>query len=62
MHCAWPGAGIPETATVLDGSLLAGAADRVETLWPVEPDEPPGTVPTPQPDLPPGGWFTRTPG
>lgn len=55
--CAWPGRGVAETRTVLDGT--ASAADQVQVLWP--PDEtPPGRPePPPPPDVPDGGWFAR---
>lgn len=34
VHCAWPAAGIAATRTEFDGSVLADAQRRVETLWP----------------------------
>ena len=52
---AWPGFGIEETRTILDGDSLRAAAARSQTLWPpqsaAEPPEPP-----PQP-RPTSGWF-----
>lgn len=57
--CAWEALGIPETRVVLPAAALAGARDRVVTLWPLEPraehTEPP-RVPL---RLPAGGWFER---
>lgn len=57
--CACAALGAPETRSVIPAEVLAGARDRVVTLWPVEPrtehTEPP-RVPL---ELPAGGWFER---
>ncbi|WP_258724080.1 hypothetical protein [Cellulomonas sp. NS3] len=57
--CACEALGVPETRTVIPAAVLAGARDRVVTLWPSEPrvehTEPPH-VPL---SLPAGGWFER---
>ena len=37
LYCRWDGRGIPETATVLDLTPLARAADDAEELWPLPP-------------------------
>lgn len=55
---AWPGFGIPETSTVLDGAVIRDAAGRSQTLWPPQPAaEPP--PPPPPPPLPSSGWFAE---
>lgn len=52
---AWPGFGIEETRTTLDGDALLAAAARSRVLWPtqaaVEPAQPPA------PPRPASGWF-----
>jgi hypothetical protein len=56
IYCAWPGAGVDETRTVLDASTILEAASRVRELWPWEPErhEPSRRV---HPTVPEGGWF-----
>lgn len=51
---AWPGFGIPETRTVLDGAAIRQASSRIHTLWPPQPVEPPEPPPPPRPSA---GWF-----
>ncbi|MFS0699882.1 hypothetical protein AB6N24_07900 [Cellulomonas sp. 179-A 4D5 NHS] len=56
--CACPALGVPETRTVVPAAVLAGAAERVEVLWAVEPRV--ARPPAPPPVHPPaGGWFER---
>jgi len=57
--CAWPALDLPETRTVLNGTLAADAAQRAIVLWPEPDDEPSLPVDTPPPDVPTGGWFAR---
>jgi hypothetical protein len=56
----WPGFGIAETRTVLDGAAVRAAASSSRMLWPpqptVEPPEPP------EPPRPASGWFAEPPG
>jgi hypothetical protein len=60
VFCAWQSAGIDETRTVLDGAVLAAAAQTVTPLWPWLPesvdDEPPVPV-----ERPATGWFSYPP-
>ncbi|MEX5719374.1 hypothetical protein [Geodermatophilus maliterrae] len=55
-----PELGLPETSTVLDGTAIRVAADRVVALWPWEPprrrgpDQPPSP-----PEIPEDSWFAR---
>lgn len=56
---AWPGFGIEETRTVLDGDTLRAAAANIKTLWP-----PPSAAEPPEPPPPPrptSGWFAGPP-
>jgi hypothetical protein len=54
---AWPGFGIPECRTTLDGAAIRAAGSRSQILWPrqsaTEPPEPP---PWPRPS---SGWFAE---
>jgi hypothetical protein len=55
--CAWPAAGLPETATTLSTDAILQAASRARELWPWEP-EPKVFKPAPvPPPIPEGGWF-----
>jgi hypothetical protein len=57
---AWPGFGIPESRTVLDGAAIRAAAARSRTLWPPQPaSEPQEPLSPPRPST---GWFAETPG
>ena len=57
--CACPALGVPETRTVVPAAVLAGAAERIEVLWAVEPRAA-ARPPAPPPIHPPaGGWFER---
>jgi hypothetical protein len=53
----WPGFGLAERRTVVDGAAVRAAATRSQVLWPpqsaVEPPEPP---PPPRPS---SGWFAE---
>src|SRR5262249_35501020 len=52
---AWPGFGIAESRTEVDGAAIRAAADRSQLLGPLEPAvEPP---PLPPPPRPSSGWF-----
>lgn len=52
---AWPGFGIPECRTTLDGAEIRAAATRSQVLWPPQPlVEPPEPPPGPRPS---SGWF-----
>jgi hypothetical protein len=54
---AWPGFGIPESRTTLDGATIRAAASHSQTLWPPQPViEPPEPPPTPRPS---SGWFAE---
>ena len=49
--------GIRETRTVVDASVIRGAAADVITLWPWTPPDYGEHPPPPPPDLPEGSWF-----
>ncbi len=55
-----PDLGLPETATVLDGTAIRAAADRVVILWPWEPRRQRAArrLPPP-PEIPDDSWFAR---
>jgi hypothetical protein len=53
-----PALGLPETSTVLDGTAIREAADRVVTLWPWEPPRRRGPdLPASPPEIPEDSWF-----
>lgn len=53
---SWPGFGMPESRTELDGALIIAAAARSVRLWPEQPGfEPPEPPPPPRPST---GWFS----
>ena len=52
---AWPGFGLPESRTVVDGGVIRAAADRSELLWAPQPDMEPTELPPPP--RPSSGWF-----
>ncbi len=52
---AWPGFGLPESRTVVDGGVIRAAADRSQLLWPPQPDMEPAELPPPP--RPSSGWF-----
>jgi hypothetical protein len=52
---AWPGFGLPESRTVVDGGAIRAAADRSQLLWPPQPDMEPEELPPPP--RPSSGWF-----
>jgi hypothetical protein len=57
---AWPGFGMPESRTVVDGAAIRAAGGRSELLWPPQPiGEPPEPPPPPRPS---SGWFAEPPG
>jgi hypothetical protein len=56
LYCAWPGAGIEETVTVLDAGPILEAAGRVRELWPWESPVHDGR-PVAKPEVPAAGWF-----
>jgi hypothetical protein len=52
---AWPGFGLPESRSVVDGATIRAAAERSQLLWPQQPvtePAPPSTPPRPS-----SGWF-----
>lgn len=56
---AWPGFGMPESRTVVDGTAIRDAAARSQVLWPPQPPEehrPPPPLPRPS-----AGWFAELP-
>ena len=53
---AWPGFGLPESRTVVDGAAIRTAAERSQLLWPAEPPGEPAEPPPPPP-RPSSGWF-----
>ncbi|RIV40054.1 hypothetical protein [Micromonospora radicis] len=57
---AWPGLGLPESRTVLDGTAIRVAAAGTRTLWPPQPSTEP--VPPPPPPRPASGWFAEPAG
>jgi hypothetical protein len=57
----WPGFGIEETRSTLDGAAIRAAAGRSRTLWPARsPLFPPAPAPAPPP-RPDSGWFAEPP-
>lgn len=54
---AWPGFGLPESRTVVDGGAIRAAADRSQVLWPPQPDLRPAELPPPP--RPSTGWFAH---
>jgi len=56
---AWPGFGMPESRTTLDGSAIRAAASRSQRLWPPQPATE-ATEPPPPP-RPSSGWFAEPP-
>lgn len=53
---SWPGFGMPESRTEIDGALITAAAARSRLLWPEETQaEPPEPPPPPRPST---GWFS----
>jgi hypothetical protein len=57
---AWPGFGMPESRTVLDGAAIRAAAARGHVLWPPQPAMQPWEPPSPP--RPSSGWFADPPG
>jgi hypothetical protein len=57
---AWPGFGIPESRTALDGAAIRAAAARSRLLWPPQPP-PEHRAPPPPPPRPSSGWFAEPP-
>jgi hypothetical protein len=56
---AWPGFGMSESRTTLDGAAIRAAASRSQVLWPPQPAvEVPEPPPTPRPS---SGWFAEPP-
>lgn len=55
---AWPGFGIAESRTILDGALIRAAASRSLTLWPWQRV---AESPQPPPPRPASGWFAKPP-
>jgi hypothetical protein len=56
---AWPGFGMPESRTVLDGNAIRAAAARSTVLWPPQPAiEHQQPLPPPRPS---SGWFAEPP-
>jgi hypothetical protein len=56
---AWPGFGMPESRTDLDGAAIRAAAGRSHTLWPRQPPLQPSEPPSPA--RPSSGWFAEPP-
>jgi hypothetical protein len=56
---AWPGFGMPESRTDLDGAAIRAAAGRSLTLWPPQPASEPSAPPPPA--RPSSGWFAEPP-
>jgi hypothetical protein len=56
---AWPGFGVAESRTFVDGAAIRAAADRSQVLWPPEPVTEPKQPPSPP--RPPSGWFAEPP-
>ncbi len=57
---AWPGFGMPESRTILDGSAIHAAAAGSRLLWPPQPAAEPAQ---PRPGARPSvGWFAQPPG
>lgn len=57
---AWPGFGIPESRTTLDGAVIRAAASHSQRLWAPQPaTESPQPPPPPRPS---SGWFAEPPG
>ena len=57
---AWPGFGMPESRTVLDGAAIRAAAAHSHILWPPQPASEPREPPSPP--RPSSGWFAEPPG
>ena len=57
--CRWPGFGIAESQTVLDGTKITEALARVQTLWPWQPTEPEPDFESVEPEVPADGWFAQ---
>jgi hypothetical protein len=57
---AWPGFGMPESQTVLDGAAIRAAAARSHILWPPQPARQPREPLSPP--RPATGWFAEPPG
>jgi hypothetical protein len=56
---AWPGFGMQESRTTLDGATIRAAASHSQRLWPPQPaTEPPEPPP---PARPSSGWFAEPP-
>ncbi len=55
----WPGFGMPESRTTLDGAVIGEAASHSQRLWPPQPaTEAPQPPPAPRPS---SGWFAEPP-
>jgi len=56
---AWPGFGMPESRTTLDGAAIRAAASHSQRLWPPQPAAEPTEPPlAPRPS---SGWFAEPP-
>ncbi len=51
--------GVDESTFTVGAAAMAAAADKVEVLWPREPDQAFPAIQRPKVDVPPGGWFAR---
>jgi len=56
---AWPGFGIQESRTTLDGAVIRAAAAHSQPLWPPQPVSEPAERPAPP--RPSSGWFAEPP-
>jgi hypothetical protein len=56
---AWPGFGIQESRTTLDGAAIRAAAAQSQRLWPPQPVTEPSQPPPPP--RPSSGWFAEPP-
>lgn len=54
---AWPGFGIQESRSSLDGAAIRAAASHSQLLWPPQPPTEPSE--TPPPPRPSSGWFAE---
>lgn len=56
---ALPALGVDESRFTVDGEALRAAAERVEVLWPREPDREHGLPEPALPEVTAGGWFEQ---
>lgn len=54
-----PALGVDESRLTVDAEALRAAAEKVEVLWPREPDRAQPAIHRPTLEVPPGGWFER---